>query len=244
MMRKLSLLAASAALCALAAGGAFAAAGKSERQRAAAPQGEQLAQAEGAQPPAAGTVPGGPAAPVDLTGFRSARFGMDEAAVRAAIEADFGKEIAERIVTQDNLAEKTKLISVMVPDLFEGAGIGSVSYVFGYKSKTLIQAAVAWSVQTDPALTPERLFSGGNILQGYFASQGYVPSTIVSNAMVDAGIIMFRGADADENTVMLLLQGTFTGEGAQRNLTPNALLLYYIADAKDPDVFRIPPGKF
>lgn len=243
-IRKLPLLAATAAIAMLAAGGAIAAAGKGDRQQAASQQGEQVAQAGGTQPPAAGAVPGGPAAPVDLTGFRSARFGMDEAAVRVAIEADFGEEIAERIVTQDNLAEKTKLISVMVPDLFEGAGIGSVSYVFGYQSKALIQVAVAWSAQTDPALTPERLFSGGNILQGYFASQGYVPATVVSNAMVDAGIIMFRGADADENTVMLLLHGAFTGEGAQKNLTPNALLLYYIDDAKDPDVFRIPPGKF
>ncbi|MBX3530645.1 MAG: hypothetical protein KF849_08560 [Rhizobiaceae bacterium] len=244
MIRNLAVLAAAVALSALATGEASSAAGKGDRQQAAPAQGEQIAQAAGAQPPAAGAVPGGPAAPVDLTGFRSARFGMDEAAVRAAIEADFGKEIAGRIVTQDNLAEKTKLISVLVPDLFEGAGIGSVSYIFGYQSKALIQVAVAWSAQTDPTLTPERLFSGGNILQGYFNSQGYVPATVISNAMVDAGIIMFRGADADENTVMLLLQGAFTGEGAQKNLTPNALLLYYIDDAKDPDVFRIPPGKF
>ncbi len=208
---------------------------------ASAPAG---AQADAARPPAAGVVPGAPAAPVDLTGFRSAHFGMDEPAVRAAIAADFGKESAERIIVQDNLAEKTRLISVLVPDLFEDAGTGSVSYIFGYQSKALIQVAVAWSAQTDPALTPERLFAGANVLQGYFAGQGYVPATVVTNAVVDAGIVMFRGADADENTAMLLLQGSFAGEGLQKNLTPSALLLYYIDDAKNPDVFKIPPGKF
>ena len=131
-----------------------------------------------------------------------------------------------------------------MPDLFEGAGVGTVSYVFGYKSKKLIQVAVAWSKQSDPAVTPEQLFSGANILQGYFLQQGYVPSTVVSNAAVDAGILIFRGADKDGNTAMLLLQGAYAGDGAQRNLTPNALLLYYIDDAKNPDVFRIPAGKF
>jgi hypothetical protein len=243
-MRMLRRFATATALSLLAASGAFAAAGKGDRAQAAPAEGQQVAQAGGNQPPAGATVPDGPAAPIDLTGFRAAKFGMDEAAVRAAIEADFGKEIAERIVVQDNLAEKTKLISVMVPDLFEDAGIGSVSYIFGYQSKALIQVAIAWSAQTDPALTPDRLYSGANILQAYFGAQGYVPATVVSNAMVDAGIIMFRGADADENTAMLLLQGTFTGDGPQKNLTPNALLLYYIDDAKNPDVFRIPPGKF
>jgi hypothetical protein len=42
-----------------------------------------------------------------------------------------------------------------------------------------------------------------------------------------------------------MLQGTFSqGENNQRVLTPTALLLFYIADAKSPDVFRLPPGSF
>ncbi|SMC73658.1 hypothetical protein [Rhizobium sp. RU36D] len=182
--------------------------------------------------------------PVDLTGFRSAQFGMDEAAVRAAIKADFGKDIADRIQEQENAAEKTKLFNVLVPDLFEGAGTGSVSYVFGYKSKKLIQVVLLWSAQTDTALNPDRLLSNANVLQGYFNGQGYLPQTVVSGAAVDAGIIMFRGTDKDDNTAMLLLQGTYTGEGTQKNLTPNALVLYYINDAKKPDVFKIETGKF
>lgn len=198
---------------------------------------------DAATPPASGAVPG-QVEPVDLLGFRSAHFGMDEKQVRAAVAADFGKDAAEKATEQENLAEKTKVISLTVPDLFEGAGTGSVSYVFGYKSKKLIQIALLWSKQTDAELTPERLFSGGNVLQGYFAAQGYNPATIVTNAVVDAGMLMFRGSDKDENTAMLLLQGGFSGEGEQRKLDPNALLLYYIDNAKDPDVFRIPAGQF
>lgn len=220
---------------------------------AASAKASRVELAQATQAPAATTQAGGmpagaaagTAAPaVDLTGFRSATFGMTEKEVRAAIASDFGKEVAAKVIAQENLAEKTAIISVLVPDLFEGAGIGSVSYVFGYQSKKLIQVALLWSAQTDPKITPEQLFSGANVLQGYFLGQGYPPASVASNAMIDAGILMFRGTDKDENTAMLLLQGGFTGEGEQRNLKPNALLLYYIADAKNPDVFRIPAGKF
>ncbi len=198
---------------------------------------------EGTGASSAGNLPGQTQV-VDLTGFRAAQFGMDEEQVRKAIVADFGKEAADRATTQENLAEKTKVISLTVKDLFEGAGTGSVSYVFGYKSQKLIQVALLWSAQTDPELKPDTLFSSANVLQGYFVGQGYVPATVVTNAMIGSGILMFRGSDKDENTAMLLLQGAFVGEGDKRNLTPNALLLYYIADAKNPDVFRIEPGKF
>ena len=62
---------------------------------------------------------------------------------------------------------------------------------------------------------------------------------------VNGGILMFRGSDAHEHTTVLVLQGTFSqGENNQRVLTPTALLLFYIADAKSPDVYRLPPGSF
>jgi hypothetical protein len=56
---------------------------------------------------------------------------------------------------------------------------------------------------------------------------------------------MFRGSDAEQHTTMLILQGTFAqAENNQRQMTPTALLLFYIADAKTPDVYRLPPGSF
>ena len=40
---------------------------------------------------------------------------------------------------------------------------------------------------------------------------------------------------------MLLLQGTMeTKDNNQRILTPTGLLLFYVADAKSPDVFKLP----
>jgi hypothetical protein len=42
-----------------------------------------------------------------------------------------------------------------------------------------------------------------------------------------------------------LLQGTFkTGDDNRRVLTPSALSLVYVADAKNPDIYKLPEGKF
>jgi hypothetical protein len=179
-----------------------------------------------------------------VEGFRSAKFGMGEADIRAAITKDFSTK-ADAIKTQDNPAELTHSLLVTVPDLLANGGSAEVSYVLGYKSKTLIQVGAVWSKTTDAALTPERLFSNANILRAHFMTEGFKPDTVAVNTPVNGGLLMFRGSDAKDHSVMLLLQGTFeTKENNQRILTPTGLLLFYVADAKSPDVFKLPPGQF
>jgi hypothetical protein len=206
------------------------------------------------QPPAAQPVAAQPAAApapdtsadarIVVEGFRSSRFGMNEADVRAAIAKDFGVK-PEAIKTQDNPAELTHSLVVTVADLLTNGGASEVSYVLGYKSKSLIQVGVSWSKTTDAALTPERLFSNANILRAHFLNEGFKPDTIAVNTPVNGGLLMFRASDAKDHTVMLLLQGTFeTKDNNQRTLTPTGLLLFYVADAKSPDVFKLPPGQF
>lgn len=187
-----------------------------------------------------------PAGPVtaEVTGFRSARFGMTEAQVRAAIEKDFRMR-PDEIRSEENKAEQTQVLVVQAPDVLPGGGTASVSYVFGFKSKTLIQVGLSWSKATDEKMTPEQLFSDANILRSHFLESGYKPDTVATNMPVNGGILMFRGSDPHEHTTVLVLQGTFSqGENNQRVLTPTALLLFYIVDAKSPDVYRLPPGSF
>jgi hypothetical protein len=179
-----------------------------------------------------------------VEGFRSAKFGMNEADIRTAIAKDFSVK-PEAIKTQDNPAELTHSLVVSVPDLLANGGTAEVSYVLGYKSKSLIQVGAAWSKASDATLTPERLFSNANILRAHFLNEGFKPETIAINTPVNGGLLMFRGSDSKDHTVMLLLQGTFeTKENNQRVLTPTGLLLFYVADAKSPDVFKLPPGQF
>jgi hypothetical protein len=58
--------------------------------------------------------------------------------------------------------------------------------------------------------------------------------------------LMFRGSDAKDHSTLLILQGTMAqGENEQQCvLTPTGLLLFYIVDAKAPDVYRLPAGSF
>lgn len=194
-----------------------------------------------------------PASPTTATatanGFRSARFGMNEKAVRAAIVADFGVKDSDIEVGQ-NLSERTRMLSVRVPDVLKDGGIATVSYSFGYKSNLLSQVSVLWAGDVDPQINADRLISNANALQGYFAATGYAPDSVIVNAAVPEGVLMFRGTDAEGRMTVLLLRGTMSApqaqpEGAPRTvLTPQNLLLAYIANPRDPDVFKIEAGKF
>ncbi|WP_315834110.1 hypothetical protein [Bradyrhizobium prioriisuperbiae] len=189
------------------------------------------------QPPISGAT-------AAVEGFRSARFGMTEAEVRSAIIKDLGVK-PEAIRSEDNKSEQTHVLLVKAPEVLAGGGASEVSYVFGFKTKKLIQVGVTWSKATDDKMTPDQLFSNSTVLRTHFVSQGYKQDTIATNMPINGGILMFRGSDDKDRTTMLILQGSIAqGENNQRVLTPTALLLFYVADAKTPDVYRLPPGSF
>ena len=137
------------------------------------------------------------------------------------------------------------MLVAKVPDLLPGGGIAEASYVIGYQSKKLIQVSISWSKAIDDKMTAEQLFSNSSVLRAHFVGEGFKPDTIATNMPIDGGILMFRGSDAKDRSVILLLQGTFENkENNQRVLTPVSLLLFYVADAKSPDIFKLPPGQF
>lgn len=175
-----------------------------------------------------------------LNGFRAAQFGMTLAQTRAAIASDY--QISDDDIVQGrNPLERTDVLSVSVPDLLEGGGTAEVSYVFGYKSQTLIQIGISWSAQGDPDLTPARLIDNGQLLQAYLRNVGYQPDSLTLNSPVEGGIILFRGADPDQRTALLILQQP---AGAGPDAPPAALTLLYTLDPAQPDIFRIEEGQF
>ena len=255
-MRRIYLVPALICLLASVAAGPLAAQGAVPNQGAAPKQQKTAAPkatAAGAPPAAATAAAETPAAPAAaagddkvaklIDGFRSAKFGMNEADVRAAITKDFGAK-PDAIKSQDNPSELTRSILLAAPELLPNGGTAELSYVFGYKSKTLIQVGAVWSKGTDTAMTAEKLFSNANILRAHFLNEGFKPDTIAVNMPVNGGIVMFRGSDAKDRSVILLLQGTFETKENSRVLTPTSLLLFYVADAKSPDIFKLPPGQF
>jgi hypothetical protein len=200
-------------------------------------------------PSAAPSQPAAPAAPAHVDGFRSAKWGMTDAQVKAAIRSDFN--IAEdKLKGSDNLAEKTHALTVNVPDLLEGAGTAEVSYVFGYTTKKLIQVNILWSTALDPQATPQKIAAAADQLRVLFLGSSYDPQTVTANAkMPDGSILVFQGQDADKHTTLLrLVTGTLTPTDKDgksgKPVAVATLTLSYVLDAREPDIFRLKKGSF
>jgi hypothetical protein len=214
-------------------------------------QSPQTAETPANQPPTAQPQTQDSAERAAVMGFRSAHWGMTEAQVKTSIQKDFNIS-PDKIQTQENLGERTSVLTVTVDDLLEGAGKARVSYILGYSTKKLIQVNIVWGTTIDPQVKPERIVAGANQLRTLFLSSGYVPETVVSNAPSGSGAItVFQGEDADKHMTVLRLVASSEAPGQQKQQrkgnTPGTgimLLLSYVQDPRNPDVYRLKKGQF
>ena len=187
-----------------------------------------------------------PAPSAQLDGFRSAHWGMADAEVKAAIKKDFDLG-PDKIRSQHNVAERTSILAISVPNVIEGAGTAEILYIFGYQAKRLIQVNLQWGTAIDPHVDDAGVVAAANQLRDYFLAAGYDQKTITANLrLADGSVIAFRGQDAQKHTVLVRLISV--PAVTKRNAPPKgpqvALFLSYIADAENPDVFRLPKGQF
>jgi hypothetical protein len=186
-----------------------------------------------------------------VTGFRSARWGMTEAQVKASIHKDFNIS-PDKIQMEENLGERTTVLTITVDELLDSVGKARVSYILGHSTKKLIQVNVVWGTAIDPQVKPERVVAGANQLRTLFLSSGYVPDTVVSNAPAGSGAItVFQGEDADKHMTVLRLVTSPAVSGRQKQQhkgnvpsTGIVLLLSYVQDPRNPDVYRLKKGLF
>ena len=197
-----------------------------------------------------------------LTGFRSANFGDDEAAVRAAITKDFNVP-SDKITEGVSALEKTKLLAVRVKDVVPDSGIAEIVYILGYKSQKLIQVNLVWGTNFSPDLTAQQFGAVASQLGQYFAEMGLDPKTVsVNQKLPNNALRVFAGRDADGHLVTLLYQEGETkvtppadkaDDKAKAKAKPAAesvtrkvagLRLSYVADPAAPDVYKIEKGKF
>lgn len=205
----------------------------------------QTASPVAAQAPAA-AQPAAPAADkARVEGFRSAQWGMTEAQVKQAIQRDFNVG-GDKIKTEENLAERTKVLTVMVPEILEGAGTARVSYIFGHNTKKLIQVNILWGTGIDPQVAPDKIIAAANQLRQLFADSGYEPETVASNVRLnDGSVLVFEGADADKHTTVLrLASAAVPAQAGKPEKTEAALSLSYVMDPRNPDIYRLKKGQF
>jgi hypothetical protein len=185
-------------------------------------------------------------APASIDGFRQALFGMSEEQVRQVIRKDF--PATGKISSAVHPSEKTSVLSATVSDLLPNSGNARISYIFGYRSKKLIQVNVVWTSEGNAA-SDETLVGTANSLRDYFASQNYKPDSVVANRqLAENTIVVFRASDLQGRMVLLVLSGVAAATRDEEKKGPRAppltLELSYIEDAAHPDVFKIGKGQF
>ncbi len=190
--------------------------------------------------------PATPSAAGTIEGFRNARFGMSEPQIRVAIHSDF-PAVAASLTSTVNPSEKTTVLWLIVPDLLPRTGKARISYIFGYRSKRLIQVNILWSSDRSAA-GDEAIVGAANSLRDYFVSENFRPDSVVANRQLAPDtILVFRGSDDQKRTILLVLRGvaaTARADDRKPPRPPLTLELSYIEDAAHPDVFKISKGQF
>ena len=188
----------------------------------------------------------------EVTGFRDARFGMTDADVRAVVKKSFAVKDAD-IKTGANPTEGTTLLIARVDSLDPGPGPATVTYIFGNKSKKLIQVNVVWGEDApNNSSDANAIIGAGTRLERYF--QGFSWRKDTTRVGVPVGentVVLFAGEDEKKGAVRVVVDGIkyqMNREGNQTNSPdpkgPPKLVINYIGDRENPDVAKIEPGKF
>lgn len=182
----------------------------------------------------------------EVQGFRSAQFGMTEKEVRAAILKDFkikGKDVRREI----NSIEQTAVFKIDVESLLLKGMPAQVVYLFGYKSKKLIQVSIFWGDPVDPKPDAQGLVSLANVLRNHLAKKEFRKDKLLMNARLEDGsILVFRGTDKKGKMVMLLLKNP-KNDGEKKKDVKDlkfSLRLFYIENPTDPDILKIKEKDF
>ncbi len=186
-----------------------------------------------------------------ITGFRSALFGMSQSKTLEAIQRDFQLG-QEDIVVQPNDEDRTSSLVATVTGLFPGSGPARVVYIHGYKQEKLIQINILWGLPVTEDPDPQALVTTANVIRKYFSALGFAPDrTLINTRLDDSVFVVFRATDERERMVLLQLISrkvpAAEGEGDENDESQDrvaSLWLSYIENTKDPDIFRIEKGLF
>jgi hypothetical protein len=188
----------------------------------------------------------------EVTGFRDARFGMTEPEVRAVVKKSFALKDAD-IKTTANPTEGTTLLIVRADSLDPGPGPATLTYIFGNKSKKLIQVNVAWGEDApNNSSDANAIIGAGTRLERYF--QGFSwrkDTTRVGIPVGENTVVLFAGEDEKKGAVRLIVDGIKYQMNREGNQTTSPdpksapkLVINYIGDRDNPDIAKIEPGKF
>jgi len=179
----------------------------------------------------------------NIDGFRSAKFGMRMDEVKQAILKDFGI-FDSKIDAISHPTEQTQSLGVSIDQLLPKSGKSRVVYVFGYKSKRLMQVNILMGHPVDTNLTPQQVVDSGNLLGNHFFKKRYQEDGLVAHARLnDGSVLIFRGKDQKGHMALLRLSNPQPKEGNKEDLKIT-LTLSYIEKPEQPDAFQLKESDF
>ena len=181
-------------------------------------------------------------APWLVTGFRSAKFGMTEPEVRAAIAHDF-RFGDGALVASDNGPDHTHVLALRLPRLDPAPGAVNLTYLFGAASHRLLQVDVAWTTGDHPTdLERSQMAGAGVSLANYFRALAWPPGRITAGAVSHSTtFVFFDGVDPRQAVVDLRAFGVKVTEAGTVPIAPTGpavLRLAYAMSVKDIDTTR------
>ena len=193
----------------------------------------------------------------NIQGFRSARFGMTEREIRKAIAKDHKKSDQDIELVKDEINGTTAL-TLITDDLLPNTGTAILSYIMGYKSKKMMQVNIAWGAVREEKIESERIVNIANQLRAYFSERKFKKESVIVNRQLENGsVLVFRGSDDKGRTI--LMQLIPTGNTAAENTAEQdkdkaekkqddnlrlTLILSYLSDPNNPDIYQIEKGLF
>jgi len=179
----------------------------------------------------------------NIGGFRSAKFGMKMKEVKKAIYQDFGIPDGE-ITIVNHPTERTESLAVAVEKLLPNAVKSRVVYVFGYKTKRLIQVNILLGHPVDTNATAQQIVDSGNILGNHFFKKRYQEDGLVAHARLnDGSILIFRGKDQKGHMALLRLSNPQPNDKDNKDLKIS-LSLSYIEKPGKPDAYQLKDDDF
>ena len=124
------------------------------------------------------------------------------------------------------------------------SGKSRVVYVFGFRSKRLIQVNILVGHPVDADITPQQVVDSGNLLGSHFIKKRYQEDGLMAHARLnDGSVLIFRGKDQNGRMVLLRLsnlQPTKKKDGEMKI----SLTLSYIEKPDQPDAFQLKENDF
>ena len=179
----------------------------------------------------------------NIDGFRSAKFGMTMQEVKGSILKDFGM-FDSKIDAISHPTEQTKSLGITIDKLLPNSGKSRVVYVFGFKSKRLMQVNILTGHPVDTDITPQQVADAGNLLGSHFFKKRYQEDGLVAHARLDDGsVLIFRGKDQKGRMALLRLSNPQPNEKKDGDLKIS-LILSYIEQPGQPDAFQLKEDDF